>query len=193
MLATMKRLPNIAIFSRTRIGAIAVTIVLALAAVPSTAAPDRMSGGGKLLPRVAEATRSVPFVELYRVSFYLPRYGMTLAEVRDPSVTKVFYIEVLYTGRFPDRVPPSWGRELLPKLPGIGASELAQTFYNLRVRDEIIVTYTPKSGSDVVVNGGTRYVDPGTAFIDGLIDKFLGPNPVSEDLKKTLSAPLAQP
>ena len=170
-----------------------MTIVLALAGAPSAAAPDRMSGDGTLMARVAEATRSVPFMELYRVSFYLPRFGMTLEQVRDPSVSKVFYIEVLYTGRFPDRVPPGWGRELLPDLPGVDASELTQAFYNLRVRDVIIVTYTPSNGSDVVVNGDTMYADPGTAFIDGLIDKFLGPDPVSAQLKKNLSAPLARP
>lgn len=150
------------------------------------AAPEQIEVDGQVLVKVGEGTRERLTVDLYQVSLYLPSERADLQRINDPSVPKAFQIEVLYGGGTPDDIPEQWAEELLPPLPEEKVGELRQVYQGLEEGDQLRVTYTPGSSTAVTLNGETVFSDPGAGLMRGLVDVFLGPDPVSEDVRSNL-------
>ena len=150
------------------------------------AAPERIEVGERTLVKAGEATREKLLVDLYRVSLYLPSRQVSMERVSDQAVPKAFRIEVLYDGGTPGDIPQDWTEELLPSLPQSKERELRQVYQDLEEGDTLRVVYAPGISTTVKLNGRTLFTDPGAGLIGGLVDVFLGPDPVSEDIRQNL-------
>ena len=125
-------------------------------------------------------------MDLYQVSLYLPSKDAGMDRITQQSVPKAFHVEVLYGGSMPNEIPDGWAEELLPPIPERKAQELRQLYRNLNQGDELLITYAPGSGTTVKLNGETVLTDPGAELTASVVDVFLGPDPVSENVRDSL-------
>jgi hypothetical protein len=153
----------------------------ALAAVPETVTVD-----GQTLVLNGYGTREALAIDLYTAALYLPRPMSDADEIEDPALAKAFRIEVVYQGALPDEIPETWREELLPPLNEGQAAALRRAYRTLARGDVITVSYAPGSGTTVALNGEAVLRDPGHGLIAGCLDLWLGPDPVSEDLRARL-------
>ena len=159
-----------------------------LGAMPAlaTAAPQQITVSDETLVRAGQATRQELLVDLYQVSMYLPSKSAGMERITQQSVPKAFHVEVLYGGGMPNEIPGGWAEELLPPIPDPKVDELRQVYQNLDEGDELVITYAPGSGTTVRLNGETVFTDPGAELMAGVVDVFLGPDPVSENVRESL-------
>lgn len=169
-----------------------VAILLAFAAAPpaTAMAPLTIEVGGSELVLCGEGTRSKYLMDLYRVAMYLPRQSSDLSYIRRPDIAKAFRVDVLFDGPVPDEMPDDWRTELVPVLSSGQMQQMSQTFERLKPGDVILVTFNPGQGPEhgtrLALNGRTVITDPGPGVIDALIDLWLGPQPVSDEVKQAL-------
>jgi hypothetical protein len=159
-----------------------------LGAMPglATAAPEQIEVSDETLVRAGQATREELLFDLYQVSLYLPSKDAGMERITQQTVPKAFHVEVLYGGGMPEEIPEDWAEELLPPIPDPKVEELRQVFQNLEEGDELVITYAPGSGTTVRLNGETVFTDPGAELMAGMVDVFLGPDPVSENVSASL-------
>ena len=144
---------------------------------------------GKNLTQAGQAVREELWFDHYRVSLYLPSRDGGMDRITRDSLPKAFHMEVLYHGSMPDEIPDDWAEELLPPIPDPKLEKLRQVYRGLEQGDEVVVTYAPGAGTAVKLNGETIFTDPGAELIGGVVDVFLGPDPVSEDIREGLLGP----
>ena len=152
----------------------------------ATAAPKQIEVANITLQRAGQATREELLVDIYQVSLYLPSKDAGMERITQPSVPKAFHVEVLYDGSVPGDIPQNWAEELLPPLPDRKMEKLRQVYQDLSQGDELVITYAPGSGTTVKLNGETVFTDPGRELMAGLVDVFLGPDPVSQNVRASL-------
>lgn len=153
-------------------------------------APATIDVGGIALVYCSEGTRERFLFNLYRVALYLPRQSTDVRYILRPDTAKAFRVEVLYEGPGPDRVPKDWRRELVPALNAEQMARLKQVFETIAAGDVILASFAPGPGpgpgSALSLNGRPVISDPGHALIDAMVELWLGPNPVSKDVKQAL-------
>lgn len=164
-------------------GLLLVALLIAPAAL---AAPQNIEVAGQDLVKAGEAKREKMFIDLYRVALYLPVRDASMRRITQKSTPKAFHIEVLYDGKVPGDIPKNWAEELLPPLPEAKANDLRRIYSNLRQGDALLFTCPPGGPTSATLNGKTIFSDPGTELMAGVVDIFLGPKPVSEDMRARL-------
>lgn len=169
-----------------------VALLALLAGAPAQAqlappaAPAAVAHAGGELQLVGRATRQSLWVDLYSVALYLAEPRRDPAYIARPTVPKAFRVEVLYDGELPDRIPEDWADELLPPLEPAERSELRRSYRRLAEGDVLLFAFEPGAGTAMTLNGEPvlRRVDG--AFMDGIVDLFLGPSAVSPTLRTAL-------
>lgn len=153
----------------------------------ATQLPETIKAGGKTLILNGHGTRKkLLFVDLYSLALYLPQRMSDVQEIRHESTPKAFRLKIVYGGDKPDQIPESWREELIPALSETQTQQLKQAYANLRQGDIVWITYTPQSGTQLMINNQTVLSDSGQRLISGFIDLWLGQNPVSEALREAL-------
>jgi hypothetical protein len=173
---------------RARAAAVLVFLVL-LARVQSAAAtaPAAMDVGNHHLTLQGQGIRSKFFViDLYSVALYLPRRIPDVRHIWDADVPKALRVEILYGGSLPDKIPTSWSRELLPSLTFEQKDAVAEAWATLSAGDTIRLTYTPESGTSLVVGNRLVLSDPDDALMRAFLDLWVGKSPVSKELRGSL-------
>lgn len=167
--------------------------MLCVAAVISAQPPaGTPQVAGEPLALRASGTRSRFFgvVDLYSVGIYTAAPVSSTESLRDSAMVKAVRVAVLYDGRMPGTVPADWWRELEPALTPDQEQRLRNTFSLLSTGDDIWITYAPREGTRMVHGGTTVVSDDGDGLMNAVLDLWLGPNPVSQDLHQTLSSAL---
>lgn len=125
------------------------------------------------------------WIDVYRCALYLTQRTSSLAVIRHPDTAKAIRIRVLFDD-IPDAMPKRWRT--------IFAEELSRrTFRRLRIGyrdlgrgDVLTFSYAPGKGTAIRANGEILFTDPGHDLMLELIDQWLGPRPVSRNLKRLL-------
>jgi hypothetical protein len=106
------------------------------------------------------------------------------------SVAKALRVEVTYTDDLRRRVPFDWRGELVPTLEPVATAHLRGTFAPLQRGDVVLIEYTPARGSTVRINRAVAASEAHHDLMLAFLDHWLGQRPVSEEIKRTLLAPL---
>lgn len=167
-------------------GTVLAALLVTAAGAPAASAPKSLEIARTFLVFCAEATRETLLFDLYEVALYLPERSQDLAYIHDPATAKAFRVQVLFDGPLPDELPEDWRHELLPVLAPAEMAKLQQTFRSLQSGDVIVASYAPDVGSAISLNERELLSEPEAKVIDALVELWLGPEPVSEDIKRTL-------
>ena len=148
--------------------------------------------GGETLPLQAKGTRSRLFgsVDVYTVGIYASREVNTVEALRDPQVARAVRVNVVYDGGMPEKIPSEWWQELIPVLDKGQQQKLRGAFARLSPGDDVWITYAPGKGTLLRAGGTTILSDPGAGLMNAVLDLWLGPTPVSGDLRDALVADL---
>lgn len=171
---------------------LALVLALLLAPLPTArdlaaAEPgDTLALAGEPLVRVGQAVRRLLWIDLYRVSFYLPDARDTLRRMERPSVAKAFRVEVLFDGELPDEVPGKWAAKLLPPLAPADQDRLRRAYRALRPGDELLFSFAPGRGTLMEHDGRPVLRTADHALMTGILDLFVGPDAVSPELRAAL-------
>lgn len=171
---------------RRNIHVLVVAGSLGLMPTTQSAALEQIELSGTTLVQAGQATREKLLFDLYRVSLYLPGRDAGMQRITQESVPKAFDVEVLYDGSVPGEIPENWTEELLPALPEEKEQELRRIYQSLDQGDELRITYAPGAPTTLELNGETVFTDPGHELMAGMIDVFLGPDPVSDEVRTSL-------
>ena len=163
-------------------------VLLGAPAVADAPVPQTMTIGGRELVLNGYGTRTSYTYDLYTVALYLPQPMTSAERIDDPSIAKAFRVEAVYEGSMPDEVPEAWRSELLPPLSQQQVATLKDAFDTLESSDIVGVTFVPGSGTTVQLNDEVVLYDPGHDLMAAAIDLWLGPDPVSADIRSQLLA-----
>lgn len=133
------------------------------------------------------ALREELWTNLYVVSLYLPQQpSISVAQFSDSQRTRLVRIDVTYDGAVPDGLPSSWKDRLQQQV----SAEFLRTFQglyaDLRGGDVVRVAYVPQHGTVLTVNGREMATRPGDAVFNAMVQMWIGPDPVSENIKRLL-------
>jgi hypothetical protein len=84
------------------------------------------------------------------------------------------------------RLPFDWRGELVPPLEPGATAHLRGVFTPLFEDDIVLVEYAPGRGTTVRVNRGVAVNAAHHDLMLAFLDHWLGPRPVSEEMKRTL-------
>ncbi len=146
----------------------------------SEEAPLRLSGCG---------LREVMWVDLYFVAFYLEQPLRLHRQIRSRDVAKAVRVDIVFDGRIPEQMPEEWRSRLVDVLSRDLVRDLQNLFAELVTEDSLTVSYVPDAGeSRVRFNGDVVQSYAGPELIDGLLALWIGPDPVSRNLRRLLLA-----
>lgn len=179
--------PNASTFGRT----VLLASVLACASpawaaqVAGVTLPPTETEHGTQLQLAGCAAREEFWMDLYAVSLYLPQ-GMTAASMTDDQAPKLIRLDVTYDGKVPDGLPSAWKQRLRQRVSQEFIRTLQKQYNNLRNGDTVRVSYLPGSGTTLSVNGNTIVTRPGGELMNAMMQVWIGPDPVSENIKRLL-------
>ncbi len=163
-----------------------------LVATPSLAAqiagvtlPSTETVDGRRLRLKACAVREELWTNLYAVSLYLPQQTAA-AQVVTAQSPKLVRIDVTYGGEVPNGLPAEWKQGLQHHVSQEFLQTLQGLYNDLKSGDTVRVSYSPKSGTSLSVNGRDVASRPGDAVFNAMMRLWVGPNPVSQNIKRLL-------
>ncbi len=172
--------------------ALAMVLATAIPVTPSAswaeeAPPSQLNVADEQLILNGYGEREHWWTEVYRCALYLPRRSTSTAYITDAGTAKALQIHILYSD-IPDSMPADWralfGEELSRELFG----KLKGAYADLRQNDRLIFAYSPSRGTRIFVNENLILTDPGHGLIEALLDQWIGPRPVSKNLRRLLLA-----
>ncbi|SMF80888.1 Chalcone isomerase-like [Tistlia consotensis] len=150
------------------------------------AAPDRLALAGGPLARAGEAVRSLLWIDLYRVTLYLPESRRPAPPLDQPDLAKAFRVEVLYDGDLPDRIPADWADKLLPALEPADRLRLKRSYRGLSAGDELLFSFFPGRGTLMEVDGRPVIATRDDRFMKAIVALFAGPDATSSQVREAL-------
>jgi hypothetical protein len=167
--------------------ALAIIFPLSAAAQSSVHPPTLSLDGGASLPRAAQATRThlLGVDEIYGIALYVEG-PLNVARLASTEVPKALRIEFRYQDDLRRGISLNWQRELVPPLEPAATNHLRGAVAPLKRGDVVIVEYTPGKGTTVRVNRSESVVGANHDLMLAFLDHWLGQDPVSEDIKRTL-------
>lgn len=152
------------------------------------AVAPRIDYKGASLVLNGHGEREIMWMSVYRCALYL---GRTITEpekiVQSSDVPKVLKILVL-TDNAPAEMPDQWRKTLDSELTERLFRRMKRGYAKASAGDELKFAYLPGQGTSFYLNGTQVFNDPGYGLMEALLDQWLGPEPVSGNLKRLLSA-----
>jgi len=180
-----------------------LTLLVTLAAASASA---REVGGVELPDEVAGTVAAGPlhlngagvrrklFVPVYAVGLYLPAPTTDAARVLAVDGARLVHMHFLH-GEVPrDKLVAAWDEGFAANHDPATLAALQDRisrfnglFETLHRGDVVVLAFDPRAGAtQVSINGQARGAIPGTDFAAALLRIWLGPAPVSDDLKAAL-------
>lgn len=186
--------PRVSDLGRTVLlaGCLACAVPLAGAApawsarIAGVTLPPTETVGSAQLQLVGCSAREKLWMDLYAVSLYLPREMASVARMTDDGVPKLVRLDVTYDGKVPDGLPSEWKQRLREHVSQEFLQTLEAHYNTLRGGDTVRVSYTPGGGTTLSVNGRTVATRPGGELMNAMLKLWVGPDPVSQDIKSQL-------
>jgi hypothetical protein len=147
--------------------------------------PPATSADGNNLVLNGYGIRELWWLDLYAVGLYLPQRNSNLSQINQPDMPKSIWIKLLYAGPRPKDLPRSLKRELFPVLTPSQEQALEAAYDTLKRGDLIRIVYTPEGGTQMFLNG-KHVVTADHRVMERLLDRWIGPAPVSKDLRRLL-------
>ncbi len=156
-----------------------------------------VSAGGPALRLNGAGVRRKLFVAVYAVGLYLPAPTRDAAQVLAVDGPRLVVMRFLHREVPRDKLVAAWNE-------GFAANQDAATLATLQARidrfnglfetvregDTVELAFDPtRKATRVTTNGASRGEIPGADFAAALLRIWLGPSPVSEDLKAALLGP----
>lgn len=143
---------------------------------------------GTRLSLVGCAAREELWTDLYVVSVYLPPEMRGVAQATSAQAVKLVRIDVTYDGNVPDGLPSAWKDRLQNKVSQEFQQTLQGQYNQLKSGDTVLVSYSPGGGTTLSVNGRNVASRPGDNVFNTMMQIWVGPSPVSENMKRLLLA-----
>jgi hypothetical protein len=178
---------------RILLSALAITwSAAALAYAQSIDTPQTVTLEGATAPlvRAGQALRVhlLGSFELYTIAVYLDGPA-DRTRLISSDVGKALRIEIKYKDDLSRRRPSiDWQGELIPRLERDAMTLLRGAFAPLRYGDVVLVEYVPIKGTTVRINRGVAVSGAHHDLMLAFLDHWIGQQPVSEDVKRSLLA-----
>lgn len=156
------------------------------AQVAGVSLPPTETVEGTQLQLAGCAVREQLWTNIYAVSFYLPRESASVASMINSQTPKLIRLDVTYDGQVPNGLPAEWKAPLQQQVSREFVQTLQGYYNDLRSGDTVRVSYVPGSGTTLSVNGNTVVTRPGDDVMNAMMKLWVGPDPVSENMKRLL-------
>ncbi len=154
--------------------------------VPGLETPLRLNGAG---------VRRKFFFRIYVAALYLPQPQHDAAAILDAAPPWRMLMHFLYDEVSKEKLAAAWEEGFRANLDAKAyravagrLQDLIALFPTLREGDEVLLDHLPGRGVRVVIGGEEQGLIPGDDFATALLSVWLGPEPVTESLKKALLA-----
>ena len=175
---------------RAALRALLAALVLCAAAPAAAAEPQSAALPGvspQNLALAGCAARRFLVFPVYDLRLYTARRPLTETIAFDPAAPKIVELEVTYPGNVPGSMPKAWrARFEERRLPAALIADLDRLYQNLKGGDVLSIEYRPGRGSVVRLNDVTQTVNQGPALIDALLDIWMGPRALNQDIRTQL-------
>jgi hypothetical protein len=155
--------------------------------------PDAVPIGGRECRLNGVGVRTRLLVRVYLGALYLATPSGEAAAAIAADEPKRFVLHFLYTKVAPEKARAAFleglrdnAGDALPLLQGRVDRMLSWIDEEAHAGDEIVLTYVPGMGTEVVAMGRVRGVLEGADFMRALWSIWLGPHPADSGLKKRL-------
>lgn len=138
----------------------------------------------------SSGVRSYNLIDVYRCTLYFPKnekpdQGKLAASVKKLVSPVAIHIEIL-TSLLPDKMPEVWRETIESEVTGKAFRRFQKGFAGLDEGDVLLFSYLPEKDTQLLLNGKPVFKDPGPGLMQGLLEQWMGSNPISEDLKEVL-------
>lgn len=122
------------------------------------------------------------FMDVYQCALYLDDENQNLESVLDLKHPVAIRIKILIS-ELPDQVPDAWREAIKPEISDKLYSRFKKQIFKLEQGDQLTFTYLPGQSTVFFINNEKKFSDPGPDLMLALLEQWLGPQPVSEELK----------
>jgi len=165
--------------------AFSIFALISFAALGADRPPQVLRLQGEELVLNGFGERELWWTDVYRCALYLPKQNMALHAVRHHSTPKAITVRILFSD-LPPNLPANWRPILAEELNRELMGKLKLAYRRLEQNDRITFFYAPRQGSTIWINDKQILSDPGHGLMLGLVDQWLGEQPVSKNLKRLL-------
>ena len=153
--------------------------------------PDFVIVGDKKCELNGIGIRKKFFIEVYYGALYLPYKSSDAKRIVQDNVPKAVIMHVVYKKIGPKKWVEGWKEafedSVKANTPGLKEKiEKFLSFFDEPVvrGGEVFISYDPRSGTEVKINGKLKGIVEGSDFMEALWNVWFGEKPVSKDLKK---------
>lgn len=125
------------------------------------------------------------FMDVYQCAMYLDNGNQNLESVLDLKHPVAIRIKILIS-ELPNQVPDAWREAIKPEISDKLYSRFKKQIFKLEQGDQLTFTYLPGQSTGFFINNEKKFSDPGPDLMRALLEQWLGPQPVSEELKVAL-------
>lgn len=148
--------------------------------------PARVNAGGDELVLNGKGVRHMLFVALYECALYLPQRMADPGRILQHPGPIVLRARII-AGDPGNSIPEDWRGVLRDELSDRMYRKFRGFYRDLEQGDEVEVRYRPGAGTDVWLNGKRLFTAPDRNLIDALLRLWIGDEPVSTELKYSLT------
>jgi hypothetical protein len=148
--------------------------------------PPSIEADGRQLQLGGCAVREMWWMNLYTLGLYLPDPPADVPTVLQPGTPKLVRMDVVYDGKVPSGLPEDWRERLRQEVSGEFLRTLQGLYDDLKGGDTVTFVYTPGRGMTLAVNGEQVAAKSGHETMEAMLRLFVGPDPVSENMKRLL-------
>ncbi len=130
--------------------------------------------------------REVLWYDIYAVGLYFAEPAYDAATALDPARAKAARVEVLFEGDIPEDLPSKWRARLEDLLKRDVLRTFKDIYRELETGDTLTLSYAPERGTTVELNGEKTLQAPGHEAMGAFLRQWLGPEPVSKNLRRLL-------
>ncbi len=151
-------------------------------AARTDALPDRLAPLGPQLALAGCGAARVMWFEVYRIGLYVPPGLPRSQALSSPEVAKALRVVIVYQSGLPEDPPPEY-RTRLERLDPRHVSAFRELWRRLGPGDVITVAYRPGEGTVLALGDRPLATDAGHGLMTGLLNLWVGPDPVSTRLR----------
>lgn len=155
--------------------------------------PEQIELAGQQLPLNGAGIRTKFIFDIYVGALYLPQKTKDVKQALSMAGPKRVLMHFLYaeveketltdgwTEGFENNLSSKHYEALKPRL-----QDFNKLFVTVKKGDQILLDYTPTSGTQVTINKQNKGSVPGADFYQALLMVWLGSDPADEDLKEAM-------
>lgn len=152
--------------------------------------PSSLNSAGLTWTHHSSGIRSYNFIDVYQCALYFPanekpNQNKLAAAAKDLKSPIAIRIEIS-TSMLPDKMPDVWRETIESEVTGKAFHRFRKGFARLDEGDVLLFLYLPGEGTRLLLNDKPVFKDPGPGLMQGLLEQWVGSNPISEDLKQAL-------